>query len=47
MCLHSVPNREEVCDVLDVVGVVDVDQAELAGPGLGHPHLGARGLSLT
>ena len=45
--LHAIPHREEVGDVIVAIGMVDVDQAELAGPGLGHPNLGARSLSLT
>ena len=45
--LHAVPQGEEVGDVFDLVGVVDVDQAELARPRLGHTHLGARCLPLT
>ena len=45
--LHAVSQGEEVSDVFDVVGVVDVDQAELARPRLGHAHLGARSLPLA
>ena len=45
--LHAVAHREEVCDVFDVFGMVDVDKAELASPRLGYSHFGARSLFLT
>ena len=45
--LHPISQGEEVSDVIDVVGVVDVDQVELARPRLGHTHLGAGGLPLA
>ena len=45
--LHAVPHREEVGDVVDVVGVVDVHDAQLASPRLGHAHQGDGRLAQT
>ena len=45
--LHAVAHREEVCDVFDVFGMVDVDKAELASPRLSDSNLCARSLLLT